>query len=607
MTNSLIIIYGKKSLKENNSLYVSEKDLIRPFTNHESIQLGILEINKISNFISKDKNLSKPFLYKNTSLWWLSYNAFTRNFIHITDFINNFLVLINEKKPSKIIIQDDFEKYELIKQICLVKNIELKFSKLSLSKFNLGKKNKQILKNKAANLFFKYKLKKRKRLFYNKNQSIPPTSNKILFVTYPIYRRNIFDFDDFSSKQDEFIFHNFNKFFDSEDLLGLDIFSQIRTNENSLKSRLESNIPWLPMDILINNSNSDEQKNFLENYLKLINSKEFQSLFIYKGIDYWSYIFPKFMEMKNDYYFPFWVKLLDSIEDLFKNNRPKLIFLLYETAAPSLALISICKKLGIKTIGIQHGIIHEFHPFYMHDNFSNELTSFILPDKLLLFGEITKDILLKRGYPKNKLISLGNLEFLNFKMMDDNKRNKLIENYGLSKYKIIILFAPPNLKIDKKNKINFNQKILQQLVKDFKDKTDFVVLMKPHPLDSLSEYEKLVENVNNIKIVSGNIFELILMSSIVISTYSTSILDAMALQKPVIQITFENENFPLPFDEFNCVLPANISNLWLKINQLLSDKEIHDSLIKNSTEFIKKYYNIPIENPQEKINLILND
>jgi len=602
------IVYGKLSKEDNEVIYVCDEDFRRPFTDNKSIFLGIGELNKISRLITKNSQFFDGFLYDKTSLWWLLYNPISKHFIEIIDFLDNFLNFIEKNKPGKIIIKDDFSNFDLINEICSVYNIELNYSNHSLLKFNFSKKNKEKIKKLGGSLLLKQKNKNRLKKFLKKSNLKQNFKNKIIFASYSAYRRPIFDFDELITKNDEFILSQLEKFLNSDQIVGIDLFSQIKSDDKILEQRLKSNLNWYPIEFFLeNDQHSDEYKQFFTIYDALIKSKSFQELFKFRKINYWKKIFPMFNQMKNDYYFPFWIKWIDGIKFHFQKELPKAIFVLYETAPLSLAIISVCKELGIKTFGLQHGIIHEHHPYYMHENFTtDDFYNFILPDKLLLFGDIPREILLKRGYPSEKLISLGNMVFVNYKPVPKSIINKFREKFGLNNYKHVILFTPPYLQ-ENKNEINFNIEILNQFISDFMNQTDYVILIKLHPIDSAYKYEKLLKNLTNIKIINGSILELILLSDVVISTYSTTILDAMALQKPIIQIKLENENFPMPFDNYNCVLTSNLSDIRLKIDKLITDKKLGEIILQNGNQFIKKYYNFPLDNLPEKINSILND
>ncbi len=91
----------------------------------------------------------------------------------------------------------------------------------------------------------------------------------------------------------------------------------------------------------------------------------------------------------------------------------------YETGPLALAFIVTASRLGIKTIGIQHGIITDYHSAYSHQKFASKEFpfGFIIPNHLLVFGEITKQILIQNNYPEERLEIFGNPTFFHLKEM----------------------------------------------------------------------------------------------------------------------------------------------------------------------------------------------
>ncbi|OAB58138.1 hypothetical protein AY600_01050 [Phormidium willei BDU 130791] len=64
------------------------------------------------------------------------------------------------------------------------------------------------------------------------------------------------------------------------------------------------------------------------------------------------------------------IKLLHAYEVLFKDLlsvvRPKVVFLVCYYYIAAMALVKVCRELGIKTVEVQHGIQGRFHSLYAH-------------------------------------------------------------------------------------------------------------------------------------------------------------------------------------------------------------------------------------------------
>ena len=84
-------------------------------------------------------------------------------------------------------------------------------------------------------------------------------------------------------------------------------------------------------------------------------------------------------------------------------------------------------------------------------------------------------------------------------------------------------------------------------------------------------------------------------------------MDALCLKKPVIQVKFAGSKVQIPFDEYDAVFQSSLENLEHIITKLLHDKSLIKSSLNNATKFIKKYYNIPPENPKLVLKNILED
>lgn len=613
MKNTSIVIYGKKSFNNGNTLFRNNHDFEKTTGDNNSIELGINELNKIGNSKIDGKYIPEILSYDSISLWWFCYNPLTDNFIKTLSFIENFINFVEETNPSKIKVQNDFSKLDLIKQICINYKIPISYSRFSYSVFIIKDKLRQIIKQQGAKYITRKKIRSRLKLYSQKFTSTPSTENKIVFVSYPIYRRPLYDPDKKISVTGEFLIDELLKLFqDKKGIIGLDLFSVIKSDERVLKERLESEMFWIPVEKIMEKiTDNSSHQIFIKNFENLLKSNFFEKLFEYRQVNYWNYISFRFKEMTFEYYFPFWLRLLDAVKNYFSENKPKVVFLLYETRPTSLAIISACKTLGIKTIGIQHGIIHSHHPFYMHDQFMSEKHQygFQLPNKLLLFGDIPKQILLERGYPEDRLIAFGNPMFFHLdKIKPKNNLEEFVKKYQLSSNCYFVLFAPPGMRIYKKARTNFNKETLEKLLEIANKRNDFFIIIKPHPDDNPQDYQSIIDQKgsDNAKVLQGNLIELILNSDIVISTASTSIIDAMCMNKPVIQVKFEEVEMKQPYDEYEAVLESKLNNLKENIQKIINDKDLCQKLLEQEQKFVKKYYNISGENPRNIINKILS-
>jgi len=611
------VIFGKKSFEKENIIFVNERDFQSPPFDYEASMTSINEIKKIQKkSIQNNKTVPELFLYEDIAIWWLMYTEVFKRLATIIEFIINFSTFVNKTQPSVVEIKDDFRWINIIKQICKKNKIRIKHSKSEYIKFQILDKVEKTARKQRAKIITKRKIERRINLFDKKGKPIPSINNKIMFGAGIIFRRQIFNFKTGRVEKGEYILQDIRHLLNDKNIVGIDFFTYVNADDQILNERLDDpTFQWIPVEILFSKQiKSNKHEDFLKRYQRIIKSKDFQNLFNFKEINFWKEIEYVFEKISYPYYLEYWLQLIDSLTILFSKQKPKVIFLPIETGPLALAFIAISRKFKVKTIGLQHGWIQESHFAYNHENFANEKNplGFLLPDKLLLFGESTKESLAKKGYPPKHLAVLGNPVFFNIDKVETIlSTSSLRKKYNIGKNQKIILFVPPGHRdyFFKGSKFLYNEQVWKLLLENFRNNKDYFLILKPHPADKTNIYEKILSDkmTSNAVILQGSIIELIFLSDLVLSTLSTSITDALCLKKPVIQVKFENVKFDSPFDNFDAVYVSKLNDLPQSIKKVLTDENIKNNLRKNSANFLNIFYNISIEKPNIKLQEILEE
>lgn len=72
------------------------------------------------------------------------------------------------------------------------------------------------------------------------------------------------------------------------------------------------------------------------------------------------------------------------------------------------SLLDAAKFCGIKTIGMQHGTMHDLHPAYLYT--PNDRKHHVMPDLTLTWGKYWEQFLIEKGnYPTDSVISVGQI------------------------------------------------------------------------------------------------------------------------------------------------------------------------------------------------------
>lgn len=609
--NTLKIIFGDVSSKSKTKeiIYVREEDFEIP--HGEDYKIAIQELDKIQNTEFNGKPFIEHFLYNDVSLWWFIYQSLISRYKKVTNFTKKFSEFLDETNPRNIQV-NNLEKLEIIKKICTQKNITCSYSKSSYLKFSFKQKSRNSTKKHRFEKITREKTKKRKNLFLQTLNNIPTIKNKLIFVIPTIYRRQILDTKIGMATEGEYIQQSIINLLNQNDVVGIDIDYTFKGDFQVLLNRLNEKISWFPAELLLNEKQKLEHKKFLGEYNRLISNSDFKKIFVFNGVSLWSEIESIFKEMEFSPHIPLYLDLIDSITDYFKKNTPKAVFLPYETGPIALAFVAACKKLGIITIGVQHGYIYEFNPMYSYGNSleSNQKLGFMLPDYLLLFGDYVKNLLIKNGYPSKKLLVFGNPAFFGLhKILKNFDKKYLTNKFRIKQNQKIILFTSGKLQnyYSSHGKYDYDERIWEYLTKNFGNNQDYFLILKPHPQEKNTKvYEEILKNHNcdNAIITHDNIYNLICLSDIVISVFSSTMIDSLCFRKPVIRVKFGDEKHQI-FDNTNVIITSNLESLSTNITNLIKNQTNLNKLSNNISKFVKEHYGIPEDNPANILQKIL--
>ena len=600
------LIFGEDSKINNSEHFVKSSFFIdsiysnqrRKTTNDFKKLLEKTEVN--------GKNFLELFSYKENSLWWFfSQETFFLKLGEIISFISNFYNLISKKEIIEVRIISDFKWKYIIEQICKKFEIPVKFSRFEYSKFLLNNFSKNYfqfyLKQRKLKYLKKHRINFNKTQFSSSGKHIPNITDKVIFISPITYRRKLYNFNSKFSENREYLVDDLIKIGNIKNSCGISIdFSSDPNSIVNLKERIEDNLKWFPEEIILKSSTTKSMKIFFSKYDSLLKNSQFQNLFTFKGILFWKLIQEVFLSMKFEPYLPYWILLLDSVDNYFLKNKPRSIFLTAETNANTLAYIFAASKHNVKTIRIQQAMITEKNMEFIHNNYfsKNNSLGYPIPDYMLVYGSYAKEILIKNGYPSKKLIEFGNPTFAFLDYIEQIDKKSILNKYTISDKQKIILFTSTKWQNDLMGK-DFDPMIWDELLKTYSNKDEYFIILKPHPGEKISTYENILSNYNcnNATIIQDSLVELLHISDIVISNYSSVIIDACCLNKPIIEIIWDDisENSTLNYHKIGITIPSKIENLKFNVKNILEKQSITSEYLKKQIIFLKEQYGIPID------------
>ena len=264
---------------------------------------------------------------------------------------------------------------------------------------------------------------------------------------------------------------------------------------------------------------------------------------------------------------------IQFMERVLKNENPNLVITTNSPRYEKAALIA-AKNLGIISLSIEDlfGVEYKQLTVDIASFFENINYNIIYGDYLCVLTDEAKNNLNREKV--NKVFVTGNPSFdKTIKFFSDNKILS-------EKNSNVLCFLTQNHpeKLD----------ILEKLIK-IVDKKDFYLIIKIHPNESKEEYSRVVQslakNKDKIFIETGNLYENILKSDIILTVDSTAALEAAILGKPIIgkksnQIPFEKIDIGIEYDDVNKIDDC--------IETLLKNREIREKLKEGRNLFRPK-------------------
>ena len=616
MTSNLeiTVIFGRESRREANKIYAREEDFQMPI-GEESFGVPIRELNKIQRKLVHGTPLLQLFSYDEISLWWFIRSSTYPNFKKIVNFVAKFSEFLDQTKPAKMEVKD-FTYLNIIQQICKKRGIPLKISKTSFLLFRAKRNIIEYMQKHRYRKIYSSKTEKRRSFYFRQHSSLPDITNKVIFAVPTLYRRLVVNPETGKSEKGEYIQQKIIDLIDDKtNIVGIDLDYTFKGGTEILSERLKDIIHWFPIEAILtkNHDQYGKHREFIKKYQKITTSKEFQELFGYEGISLWDNLENIFMRMTYAPYLPHYLDLFDSLIFVFGEQKPHSIFLPYETGPYALAFITTAKKFGIKTIGIAHAVVDKNNPDYSHDQLATKTYSlgFPLPETTLLFGDFSRRTLTSQGYPAEKFVVFGNPAFFNLNKIESFLANKsLRKKYGIKENQKVILFGTQMLQeyYNTHGRYNYDSQVWRYLLEKFGNKEEYALILKPHPQENVEIYQKTLGEFKskNAHIIQGDLYELIYLSSVVISIFSTFMLDSLVLKRPVIRVEFDKIGATIPYDEFGVIISTSLEDLEEKIHHVLYNEEVRNDLSKNRDRFIKDQFNIPEDNPKLVLKKLLS-
>ena len=284
------------------------------------------------------------------------------------------------------------------------------------------------------------------------------------------------------------------------------------------------------------------------------------------------------------------------IERLIRNLSPDLICLMPDGNFPQHIASALAKKHSIPILACSAALENGNARSHMRH---------LNADKLAAMGEITRKLYIDSGIAPDRVLVTGIAHFDLLFNRDEEKDNQALLECSIDPDKRIILFTTDNISFSE------TERMLQGVIIAILKMKDTQLVVKIHPSEEIGAYLALAEEYRDprIRVVKDiDLYALISNCQLLITKYSTTALESMIIDKPVVVINLSGQPTPVPYAEEGAALGVyRYEGIEQAIQKALYDEETQTRLEKGREQFVRNWAGEPDGKASQRIVTLMKE
>jgi hypothetical protein len=350
---------------------------------------------------------------------------------------------------------------------------------------------------------------------------------------------------------------------------------------------------------------------FMRRFDKITRSEEGKRVFNYRGLNLLT-LFQTDFEYYFKVYLPLMVQYYELSLQVLEIEKPDLVLMENEYVGFERALIYACHNKRVPSLAQQHGVIHEDHPGYLYakeDIGTQEYSKYPfcpLATITSVIGPSFKEVLTNvSAYPESKVAISGQPRYDVFYFVDRiYDRAAFLKRFNLDPTKKIVLLATQPFPLE-----HLRHEFFTNTLNNLKAIEGIQIVVKPHPNESTEWFTNQLASLETNVVVLPPFYdtiEAIYATDVFLSVNSTTIIEALILNKPVVVVNLSKQTEPLPWVKEEAALGAyEAESIESAVEKALNDEKVRKKLHDKRTDFVYKHlYKIDGKATDRVIDLI---
>ena len=226
-------------------------------------------------------------------------------------------------------------------------------------------------------------------------------------------------------------------------------------------------------------------------------------------------------------------------------------------------------------------------------------------DKKAVTGEVIRDLYVASGVHPGRIAVTGAANFDALFDRDKERDKHTLLAYGVDPTKRIILFATQHIAFSE------TRRMLIGVITAVRSMRDVQLIVKVHPSEDSTQYKALAREFDTVGLhvtKDMDLYALINTCDVLITKYSTTALEAMMLDKPVIVINLSGQPTPVPYAEEGAALGVyKHEDIQQAIIMAVDDEETQNKLKAGRRRFIKRWAGEPDGKAAQRIVTLVKE
>jgi len=288
----------------------------------------------------------------------------------------------------------------------------------------------------------------------------------------------------------------------------------------------------------------------------------------------------------------------DVYLELFQHFRPGHVVVADDTTTQGRIAVLAARSLRIPTLNIQHGAIADVQHY-----------RYAIADRIAVWGEHDRDLLLRSGVPEEKIVITGQPRFddLGRQAGDQTYRR---ERLGIPTSHKLLLWATtpfvPRLSYDFSGR---NRRYLQALLDLLVRESSWNLVIKLHPRDQRADYNAVLAKAeasvrSRVRILQEEDMQQLLPMADAVLAWNTSVIqEAVLVEKPIIGLNFFAFPEAIPSVSEGVALPAHsVEELAQALHRVFAnEKATLAAMVEARRQYATRHLNVNERTAAERI------